>query len=353
MTEAGNKKRSAIIFFLAALFAIVVVMFIANRESVLAEKVRFPFNNGVAKLSTYKNFLVAVCLDNKVYVWDWNNLSEEPRTGLAQSHQAALIGYDTVVSLRQRTPTALVVTNLEGDRKHKEVLTSTNEGRAYLAVSGDARSVALCITKEQEGDGEKANCQLLTFDPDASKVDPVIKISGEDAVPSQVRGLAISDDGGFVVLVSEREDDCWVDLIDTKTKRKVWEEMLPSAQGFAHMAFSPDAEMIYVGYGAGALYKIQTASGELLNRLVVAKDNGSMSSGGSCWDVAVSQDGSLVAAIVSEVAHVWDCKTDEKIFTKRPDHKITGNLAFSPDRRFLATSDMRQGGTINIWRMPR
>lgn len=349
--KSNKKKRSPIVFFFAAFFAIVIIMFIANRKSVLVEKIRFPFNNGVAALSTYRNFLVAVCLDNKVWVWDWDNLSKGYKVGFVQSHQAALLKSGMVVSLRQRNPKALVVTNLKGDRKHKEILLDSNSELKRLAVNRSGGTIALLLAENRDSETAKASYKLMTVDIDADRTYPVVEIAGE-AAESQLRDLAVSDDGAFMVLVGEKNNCGWIVLVDAKQKQVVWEKEVMEVRLFFSAVFSTDNKVIYTRGSDSTLYEVETASGRIVRRLLPVKENKNTLMHSSTQAVVVSPDGKLVAAIVSGVVYVWDCRTGEKIFGKTPGHKIESGLAFSPDSRFLATSDLRQGGTIKIWRMP-
>jgi WD40 repeat protein len=98
---------------------------------------------------------------------------------------------------------------------------------------------------------------------------------------------------------------------------------------------------------------IKTGSGELIDRLVPIEENKSTYSAQAIQTVTASNDGSLVAAIVFSNIYVWDTKTHNKLFTAESWHKVISSMAFSTDSRFLATSDMRQGGKIRILRMPR
>jgi WD40 repeat protein len=345
MVVPTSKKKSPILFFLTAFVTIVVVMLLANRESVLVEKVHFPLNRGVAGLSTWKDFLVAVCLDNKIYVWDWENLSEEPRTGLAQSHKAFLMDSDRVVSLRQRNPKAVVAANLAGDRKYREIPIGSNSGNEYLGVNRDRTTVALLLVEEGSYD-------ISIVDADAGRVDPVAKIS-EEVAKCQVTDLAVSDDGALVVLFGEKDGGGWLLLVNLRQRRAVWEKRVPELRLFFGAAFSEDGKVIYARGSDSTLHKIETASGKILDRSLPGGENKSTLKTQHVQSVAVSTDGKFVAASVSGTAYVWDCETGKKVFSQAPGHKLTSGMAFSPDSRFLATSDLRQGGTIKIWRMPK
>ena len=341
----SNRKKSPILFLLAAFVTIVVIMLLANRESVLVEKVRFPLNNGVAGLSSWKNFLVAVCLDNKIYVWDWDNLSEEPRTGLAQSHKAFLVDSDRVVSLRRRSPKAVILANLAGDRKHREIPIGSNSSNEYLGANRNRATLELLLVEEGSYD-------ISTVDPDAGTVAPVARIS-EEGAECEVTDLAVSDDGELVVLFGEEDGGGWLLLVNLRQRRAVWEKQVPELRLFFDAAFSADGKVIYARGSDSTLHKIETASGEILDRLLPGGENKSTLKTQHIQTLAVSTDGKFVAASVSGAAYVWDCETGKKVFSQAPGHKLTSGLAFSPDSRFLATSDLRQGGTIKIWRMPK
>ncbi len=66
----------------------------------------------------------------------------------------------------------------------------------------------------------------------------------------------------------------------------------------------------------------------------------------------ISSDGKVIGSVVTSLVTVWDIQNGKKIFSKGPGHKLVSGIAFSPDSKFLATSDMRQGGKIKIWKLP-
>jgi WD40 repeat protein len=100
------------------------------------------------------------------------------------------------------------------------------------------------------------------------------------------------------------------------------------------------------------VYKIETASGNVLERLLPIEENKSTLKDQSAQMAAVSPNGQRLAASVFGTVFVWDNKTGKMVFNKAPGHKLISSMAFSPDSGYLATSDMRQGGIIRVWRMP-
>lgn len=345
MNHPKNKKKSPVIFFLLAFLAILIII-VVNRKSFPVDEIHFPYNSGIANLSTCEKFLVAVSLDNQIYVWDWNDLAKRPQIGSVQSSQAALLKSDVVASVRQDSPKALVLTNLQGDKEYKEILVDSNNRHAYLGVNRNRSTVAVLLAETHDSRTAQANYEVLLIDCDSGQIDPIVKVTEETNV-GRLTNFAVSDDGEFIVAVGEKNDYGWIVLADVKQKRVVWEKQLPQPGNFDSVTFSLDGTACYVGGSDGTLYKIQTVSGKLLSQLPTAENNQTRLNA-----VVVSPDGRLVATTVTQGVFVRDCKTGRKIFARSTGHKIASSLVFSPDSRFLATSDLRQGGIIKIWRMP-
>ena len=60
-----------------------------------------------------------------------------------------------------------------------------------------------------------------------------------------------------------------------------------------------------------------------------------------------------MAATVFGDVYVWDTKTRKKYDVPGMGQKVFSSMVFSPDGRFVATADTRQGGVIKIARTPR
>lgn len=344
MSEQKTKKKSGVLFFFLCFLIIVIVMFIANRKSVLVKEIKLPFNNGIINLFTSGNFLVAASLDNKIYVCDWNNLSKEPQAGITKSPQALLIGSDSVVSL-QKNPKAVVATNLKENKKVKEIPLASNKTPRYLAANQQNNTLVVLLTETSEQQPVVTHYELLAVEFETSRVF-TIAIDKLDAGKPQA--MAVSNNGQFVAIVGKKNKLAWLALIELKQKQKLWEKTLPDSTPFLSVAFSPENEFIYAGDSSSTLYKLDY-SGKVINRLrpTTAKKQ----STAPVQNIAICSDGRFVAANFADHINIWECENGKNIFSRHPGHKITSGVAFSPDGRFLATSDARQGGTIRIWRL--
>lgn len=351
MHKLNNKKKSPAILFVTPFLVIVLIMFVTNSRSVLVDKVHFPFNNGVSQLSTWQNSLAAFCLDKTAYVWNWNDLSAEHINCPVESDQAGLLKSGLVISVPRQKPAAVVITDLATRQTSKEIPVYSTAKLAYLKVSPDQSTAAVVLEVTPASQNSSRTFEILTGQGDFNYLHSIARLAGNTA-DCELRNLAVSDGGEFVALFGTKDNCGWVVLADTAQRKVVWEKRLQDFVLCFNAVFAPDKQKIYVRGSDSSVYEIDTASGEVLGRLLPVKDNKSTLMIQPVQTVTVSADGRLIAATVGGTVYVWDARTKEKIFTKAAGHKLISGIAFSPDGRLLATSDLRQGGVIKIWRMP-
>ncbi len=332
------------LFFLLCFLIIVIVMFIANRRTILVKEIKLPFNNGIINLSTSRNFLVAAGLDNKIYVCDWNNLSQEPKVAITKSPQAILLDNDLVVSL-QKNPKSVVATSLKESKKLKEISLSSDKTPQYLAANPQNNTVAVLLTENSE-QPVGTRYELLSIELETNRVSTITIEKLNNGKP---QAMAVSNNGDFAVIVGEKNKLGWIAFIELKQKQKLWEKTLPDSTALLSVVFSPENELIYAGNSSSTLYKLDY-SGEVINRL--RPPTSKKQSNAPAQNIAISSDGRFIAANLADHINVWERESGKSIFSRHPGHKITSGVAFSPDGQLLATSDVRQGGTIRIWNLP-
>ena len=345
MGKSKNKKKSPVTLFFLFFGAVIVAMFIANWNSALEEELRFALNGGVAKLLTYDNLLVTIGRDNKIYIWDWNNLEAEYIEKQIESEQAVLADADTVISVKRENPRAIMVAGLKDSKNRRTIQLFLPDGIAYLRANRSGQAIVLAMV---QSDTAEPTCEIRAVDPRDRKTSSITNIIGFNTL----RDLAVSDDGEEIVVVGEKNNLGWIGLVDIKTKQLLWEKELPEVALFFSVVFSPDGKAVYARGSDCTTYKIDPATGELLDKLLPIKENKDTLDIQTPQMTTVSSDGKLVASTVFGVVFIWDCRTGERIFRVSPGHKLVSGIVFSPDSKFLATSDMRQSGTIKIWKMP-
>jgi len=345
-----TKNSSLAVFLISAFAAIIVIMLIVHHRSRVANEIQLPLNNGIANLATCNNLLMAVSNDNKIYVWDWASVSKKPREGVVESDQAALVTFDTAVSVKRANPACVVVSGLDANKSRREIPLPPGSDTAHLGVNRDRSKIVLLLIQGNNDSGGRVKYDLFDVLIDTGQVQPIITIDSEQ---SKAGHLSVSDDGNRIVVVGEKNSHGWMFVVNAREKRLEWQKEMSDFRKIFKAVFSSDGETIYARGSDSMLLLIKTSSGEIFDRLSSTEENKSTYRAQPVQTVVASRDGSLVAATVFGTVHVWDCKTHEKLYTGASGHKLISSMAFSPDSRFLATSDMRQGGKIRILRMPR
>ena len=351
MGVSKSKKKSPVALFFAGFVLVVIIMLVANQRSALVDEMQLPFNQGIRELSTYKNSLMAVSSDYKIFVWDWDELSKKPRTGSVESQQAVLLEGDLIASLRLAGSEAIVLKDIKGDETHKEIsIGSGSESKAYLRANS-SRDVLAVILADEENGATEPSFQFFTIDLDAGRALKVLDVTDQEG-GLQLTDFAVSDDGQFIVGAGSKGEHACMLLVDLRQKKVIWEKMLPDTENFTSVIFSRGTGTIYAG-SDDSLYKVQTDLGELLRRIQVTEKVETAHKPIPIQYIAVSPDGKLVAVTLFQRLYIFECTMGRCIFKKSSGHKLAGALVFAPDSRFVATCDLRQGGTIKIWKVPQ
>jgi WD40 repeat protein len=349
MDKPQKQKGSPILVFIVALVVIFIVIVVSNFRSPIVAQLTLPLNNGIANLSTCGNLLSAVSNDNKIYVWDWTNLSKKPQQGIIESDQAALITPDTVVSVKRVNPENVIISGLDANETRKELYLPSSSGTAYLGVNQDRTKIVILLARSNTG-GATAKYDFFDVSINTGRVQPIFTIDSESGI---VGHLSLSEDGNRVVVAGEKHGQGWMFVADLKEKQLVWQKEMPDFKKILRAAFSTDGETIYARGTDSTLLVLNAGSGDIISHLLPVKENASTYRVMPVQAVEVSRDGSIVAGVVVSTVYIWDTKTGKKLGSLGGGHKILSSVAISPDSRLLATSDMRQGGKVRIMRIPR
>jgi len=349
MNNAKNTK-AAVLFFFIAIAVIVLIMIASRRNSLLAYELRFPFNNGVAELSSNSDSIAAACQDGKFYVWEWSNLVAKPQVLTLDSDQAFLTNAGLVISLKRFRPNAIVITDIR-NQQHKNISLKTDINRTLMGASRDKNYVVASLGRLVGNNGSTENYQLVTVDPNLGRVETVAEINPSSA--TRLFGLAVSDDGSLALMAGEQDKKGWIVLVDVKNRKVIWEKQVTDVERFHSGAFSPDGKIVYARGSDCNIRKIETLSGKITGYLKPSfEEKKSSVKDGAVQETVVSPNGRIVGSIVFRSLYMWDTQTGKIILNMAPGHKIESGLVFSPDGKLAATSALRQGGTIRIWRVP-
>lgn len=349
MTKSET-KRSPAFLFIGAFVVIVIVMFVANQSKDVEVALEMPYNEGIRSLSSYANKLMAVASDGKIFLWDWEHFDQKPKTGIASSKQAFLLNTDSVVSIKQGRSTSLVVSNFQGDKIKKSILLDSKGSRVFLTVNRN-QSALVVITAKASDSEDRVNYQFLNIDLERKKTSKITSVT-DKTDDIQLVDFAVSDDGDLFAGAGEKNQKARLVLVDIKQRRILWDKIYDSPDRFGSVIFSFDSKTIFAGGGDGAVYWFRASDGKLADHFRFKGEANIAHQTSSAQHLTISHDSSLLAFVYGFKMYIFDLKTKKEIFSRSPGHLLPGSLAFSPDSSLIATSDLRQGGKINIWPVP-
>ncbi len=314
------------------------------------QKISIPLNNGIVALSAYNNLLGAVSNDNKIYVWEWSDLSKKPREGVVESGEAVFVASDTIVSVKRTNPDCLVMSGFDANSVSQKIPLSLTSTAASLCVIRDGSKIILLLERGGKDGGERITYDLLEVLLNKGQVQLITAIPSEQG---RVEHFSVSNDGRYVVAAGEKKEHGWLFVADTKENKIVWQKEFSDLKKLYKGFFSKDGDIIYLRGSDSMLTLVKTSSGEIVDRWLPTEENKSTYRAQPAQTVTISSDGGLVAATVFGDVYVWDTKTRKKYNISGAEQKVFSSMVFSPDGRFIATADLRQGGVINIARTPR
>ena len=252
-----------------------------------------------------------------------------------------------IVGVKRTNPYCVGVSGLDANSESRKIPLSLVSKAAQLSASRDGNEVVLLL---ERGGGEYITYEMLEVEFNTKQVRPITAISSEK---SKLEHFSVSDDGRYIVAVGEKNEHGWLFVADTKEKKTLWQKELPDFKKLYKGVFSKDGEIIYIRGSDSMLTLVKTNSGEIIDRWLPTEENKSTYMTMPAQTVTISSDGGLVAATVFGEVYVWDTKTRKKYNVPGLGQKVFSSMVFSPDGRFVATADMRQGGVIKIARTPR
>jgi WD40 repeat protein len=230
-----------------------------------------------------------------------------------------------------------VLWDVAADREARAVPARLAGGRDFVALSDDARLLALA---------------------DRNGVEVVSTASGTVAlvVPAAddpCTALAFSPDGSLLLLGHDRGALTWIDL-NTKQTRRV----PGTGLGISSVAFAPDGRHVAVGdrRGRALIIPVPPEEGQPPVNIM----------GGNGWPVhcvRYSPDGRWLAIAYAQASAPWPLNPGGRVYVFATDtyevHRtfawfwgVTQSVAFSPDSRLLAVGTWAgDNGTLELWRV--
>ncbi|MHC4464327.1 MAG: WD40 repeat domain-containing protein [Planctomycetota bacterium] len=331
-------------------------------------------------ISTVQDMLIVAGQDGNLYLWDWRDLSKEPKflkldprlwlprwVSISPDRPlrrnkvfAFLLPRFFIHASHKEQDTILLFREVDGQKEvnrwatgkgwYCKQLRSTRNGR-FVAVFLDCDLNHWIEGVSRRGDQRGYRLGLIGPSPTDIQWLPTF-FRNNQSLPL-LREVAASEDGEHVCIVGNI-DGGWIMLADVVRKKVVWEKT-PKREdilygrwtvAFNDVCFSPDGKRIYVAGNCG-LFCFDTATGKIIKQWPM----------GIAESVAVSPDERLVAVGLPGNGDVYICDVNSANPIGIPVLRLdTGqysvySLAFSPDSKFLATEGVIEKN-IKIWKMP-
>ncbi len=355
MAKSNNKKKFPVVFFLIALAAIGVVMFVANSKSLLKRELSPPAD-GVKKLYTVGDSLVAISPTKEIHIRDWNRIDNKPKTIYSKTNEVIWLPGDKLLGVSLKNTGVIVISNPEDGKEHERFTLDYNWRCEHLCVSRNGRFIGLALVERTEinkDSGPYKRIGVATISTDTNKLSRITTIEGgrDDLL---LRDFAISDDGAFVVIVGQKNDLAWIAMIDTGQKQLSWQQTPEISSEFIDAVFSPDGEVVYTGGVGRSVYGFQSATGTVLNEWQMEDYKIPANKRRIVSCIAVSHDGRFLAAGTEPAGevYVWNTKDGNRLAKISDSRTALTALAFAPDSSSFVTAGIMAEKKIKIWKIP-
>jgi len=351
MSEKKQKQFPAWLFGVV-FFVILGILILRHVFSSAAAQIAVPNDAGMGKLLTEEQNLIAAFQDGKTAAWDWKNPSPEPLWQFpAGSDRLVILDDNHIAAVTKTDRKKFVIYEVRTGGKISETPAGWEDQDVWLVQSPDRKVLALaCINPDKEG---HTLYEFMLFDPAKDKPELPVSV---DVVTAEKRliAFAVSSDKKMLAAGSVGKHG-WVSMVDLAKGKVLFEKEYVQADEFTSVAFVPDGSQAFLTNRNGSVYGIDAVTADIKSTYVVLKpgEKNPVTNETTSQNITISNDGKLVAAVVINIVHIWEVQTGNHIFQQSPGHMLTGPIAFSSDNSLLATSDLRAGRVIRIWKIKK
>jgi WD40 repeat protein len=346
-----QKEKTLVKPFIAVFAALVVLVVVQNlvRENIVLLDV--PNNAGVSVLETVGDSLVCVFQNGQTVVWGWNTLPTQKGEFKVLSDRSVILDSEHLAAVSKTGKKVLTVYTLPEGRKLKEISVGWEDQDIRLRISRD-KSVLALIRNNPANAAGMFLYEFLTLNIVDELFSPAVTMTLEDD-KQVVVDFAVSPDK-TVYVVGSKDKSGWIAAVNLQQTKTALDMDYPDAKEFCSIAVSPDGKHLYAGSRGGILYKINAAGGQIVKNIQLLEpgETRPVTNDYSVLNLAFSPDGQYFVATINPKAYLIVAQTDEIVHTCSPADNLVSKIAFSPDNRFFATSDIRASKPIKVWKMP-
>jgi hypothetical protein len=330
-----------IYFWLVIVFIVVqAIIIFLNQPGKDRITLDIPNNRGIEELWTRGNQLIAAEMGVGYHIFDWDHLQSGHRAIPAAYDPSILLEEDRILSVKEKK--GLVFENSPG----RSLWIPFSDLAAENSLDADLSCSTIILTRQFIRDSA-VQYRVERVDLKQEIIHQITEIEGRgDFI---LRKVLVPESGDPIILAGARDKQAWLGVIDPAANRVSWEKKYPEEGEFFTTCFLKDKNVIYAGSRNGAVYEIDAFSGQVTRQIQLVPERQDKTKLRTIQRVILSPDQTKLAASCDPVYFLVDLQT-WKILQKVPvSHKIISGVAFSPDGRYLATSDIRASGIIEIF----
>jgi WD40 repeat protein len=347
-----KKKQSSWKLFIAV-FGVLVILIIA--QNLLQEKtvlLEVPNNTGTSMLETVGNQLVCVFLDGRVAVWNWNQLPQPQGNFSIRTNRAVVISPEKLAAVNKTGKKKLSVYDLLSGEKQIDMIVGYDDQEVWPCISFDRTSQALIRKNKPDSTGVIVY-EFLTVNIEEDTQGLSVPLSIQEDTESWI-DFAV-DSQAILYAAGSKNKFGRIAAVDLEKGSIAWDKTYDAIQEFCSIMVSPQNDYLLIGSRNGILYKINSRTGEILKaiQLLEPGETRLVTNDYSVLNPAFSPDGQYYVVTINPKVYILKSGTDNIIHVTSPADRLISRVAFSPDSRYFATSDIRAGFPVKIWDMPQ
>lgn len=332
--------KNKILHVLAVIVLVQVVILYLNYRRQDRIVLKIPNNQGIEEVWTQDGHLVASEMGRGFHLFDWSNLQADRRDLPAAFYPSILLPDERILSVKEKR--GLVLENSPG---RSLWLALSGQPAEVLLVSDSACSTIILACQYLDDQSSEYRFQKVDLQQEILLNLAELQ-GGRDFL---IRRLCVSDAQDKLVLAGTKDKKAYLAMIEIPTGRVGWEKIYPEEMEFYSVCFLDNPPLIFAGSRDGAVSQIDAADGRLIKSLPLVPLQAGQTKLRTIQRVVLSPDRKTLAASCDPSFYLIDVQTWQLRKRTGVSHKIISGMAFSPDGRYIATSDIRGSGIIEIF----
>lgn len=335
-----KRTKNVILWLVVVYIAVQAIIIFLNQKSKDRTILNIPNNRGIEELWTRGDQLIAMEMGRGYHIFNWNDLQSGYRTIPAAYDPSLLLDEDRILSVKDTR--GLVFENSPG----RTLWIPFSDRSAEASLDADPSCTTIILTRQFFQDSV-VDYRFQRVDLQREVILDIAEVRGGSDF--NLRKILVPDSEDRIVLAGTKDKQAYLAVIDLTRNQVSWENGYPEEGEFYTVCFLKDKNAIYAGSRNGAVYEIDGVSGQILRQIALVPERRDQTKLRTIQRVILSPDQKILAASCDPEYYLIDLQSWQILQEEHVSHKIISGVAFSLDGRFLATSDIRASGIIEIF----